>query len=127
MEAVNASTTARQRQEEGEEARAKATAVGESDAPAGEQAELNRNAEMAEAWAKLAEEKAIEAAENVPRNWSLGRLRRCLVEVWPGIPMAPRARRPSGIMASRKASPTPISTAVSCSKVRSTCRAITSK
>jgi transposase len=49
--------------EEAEKARAKATSAEESNAPAGEQAELNRKAEAAADKAKAAQEKAIEAAE----------------------------------------------------------------
>ena len=64
MEAETAAATARQRQEEAEEARARAAAARESDAPAAEQAELNRKAETAEAKAKAAREKAIEAAQD---------------------------------------------------------------
>jgi hypothetical protein len=58
-----AAAAARQRQEEAEKARAKATSAEESNAPAGEQAELNRKAEAAADKAKAAQEKAIEAAE----------------------------------------------------------------
>jgi transposase len=63
MEAETAAAAARQRQEEAREARAKASAAQESDAPAAEQAELDRKAETAAAKAKAAREKAIEAAE----------------------------------------------------------------
>jgi transposase len=64
MEAETAAAAARQRQEEAKEARAKAAAAQESDAPAAEQAELDKKAEAAAAKAKAAREKAIEAAEN---------------------------------------------------------------
>ena len=49
MEAETAAATARQRKQEAEEARARAAAAREGDAPAAEQAELNRKVEMAEA------------------------------------------------------------------------------
>ncbi len=61
MEAETAAAAARQRQEE---ARARAAAAREADAPATEQAELNKKAETAAAKAKEAREKAIEAAES---------------------------------------------------------------
>ena len=64
MEAETAASAARQRQEEAEKARAKATSAEESNAPASEQAALNRKAEAAAAKAKAASDKAIEAAEN---------------------------------------------------------------
>jgi transposase len=64
MEAETAAATARQRQEEAEEASAKAAAARDREAPASEQAELNRKAEAAAAKAKAARDKAIEAAEN---------------------------------------------------------------
>ena len=54
MEADTAALTARQRQEESEEARAQAAAARESDAQAAHQAELTRKAETAEAKAKAA-------------------------------------------------------------------------
>jgi transposase len=63
MEAETAAGAARQRQEESEVARARAAAAREVDAPATEQAELNKKAETAAAKAKEAREKAIEAAE----------------------------------------------------------------
>jgi transposase len=63
MEAETAAAAARQRQEEAEKARAKATSAEGSNAPAAEQAELNRKAEAAASKAKAAKEKAIEAAE----------------------------------------------------------------
>lgn len=63
MEAETAAATARQRQEEAEEARAKAAAARASDAPAAEQAELNKKAETAAAKAKAARDKAIEMAK----------------------------------------------------------------
>jgi transposase len=64
MEAETAAATARQRQQEAEEARSKATAARQADAPAAEQADLNRKAEAATAKAKEARDKAIEAAES---------------------------------------------------------------
>jgi transposase len=64
MEAETAAAAARQRQEEAEEARARAAAAREADAPATEQAELNKKAATAAAKAKEAREKAIEAAES---------------------------------------------------------------
>ena len=64
MEAETAAATARQRKQVAEEARAKAAAARVADAPAAEQAELNRKAETVEAKAKAARDKAIEAAEN---------------------------------------------------------------
>jgi hypothetical protein len=64
MEAEIASAAALQRQEEAEEARAKATVAREAAAPAAEQAELNQEAEVATAKAKEAGDKAIKAAEN---------------------------------------------------------------
>jgi hypothetical protein len=64
MEAETAAAAARQRQEEAEKARAKAEAAQQANAPATEQAELNRRAEAAAAKVKAAREKAIEAAEN---------------------------------------------------------------
>ena len=63
MEAETAAAAARQWHEEAEEARAKAAAAQESDAPASEQAELSKKAEAAAARAKAAREKALEAAE----------------------------------------------------------------
>jgi hypothetical protein len=63
MEAETAAATARQRQQDAEEARAQAAAARESDAPAADQAELNKKAETAAAKANAAREKAIEAAE----------------------------------------------------------------
>ena len=63
MEAETIAAAARQRHEEAEEARDKAAAARESDAPAAEQADLNKKAEAAAAKAKVAREKAIEAAE----------------------------------------------------------------
>jgi hypothetical protein len=64
MKAETAAAPSRQRQEEAEEARPKATAARESDAPAAEQTELNSKAETAEAKAKAARDKAAEAAED---------------------------------------------------------------
>ena len=64
MEAETAAAAARQRQEEAEKARAKAAAAEESNAPASEQAELNRKVEAAAAKARAARDKAIEAAEH---------------------------------------------------------------
>jgi hypothetical protein len=64
MEAETAAAAARQRQEEAVEARVKAEAAQERDAPAAEQAELKKKAEAAAAKAKAAREKAIEAAED---------------------------------------------------------------
>jgi hypothetical protein len=64
MEAETAASAARQRQEEVEKAWAKATSAEESNAPASEQAALNRKAEAAAAKAKAASDKAIEAAGN---------------------------------------------------------------
>jgi hypothetical protein len=64
MGAETATAAARQRQEESKEARARAAAAREADAPATEQAELNKKAETAAAKAKEAREKAIEAAES---------------------------------------------------------------
>jgi hypothetical protein len=64
MEAETAAAAARQRHEEAEEARAKATAAREAGAPASEQAELNKKAEAAAAKAKAARDKAIEAADS---------------------------------------------------------------
>ncbi|MCT0209786.1 MAG: hypothetical protein DCF18_05000 [Cyanobium sp.] len=64
MEAETAAATARQRQHDAEEARGNATAARESDAPAAKQAELNKKTETAEAKAKAARAKAIEAAES---------------------------------------------------------------
>ena len=63
MEAETAASAARQRQEEADQARVEADAAKESDAPAVEQAELNRRAEAAAAKAKAAREKALEAAK----------------------------------------------------------------
>jgi len=63
MEVETAAAAARQRQEEAEKARARAAAARGSDAPATEQAELNKKAEAAAAKAKAARQKAIEAAE----------------------------------------------------------------
>jgi hypothetical protein len=63
MEAETIAAAARQRHEEAEEARDKAAAARESDAPAAEQADLNKKAEAAAAKAKVAREKAIKAAE----------------------------------------------------------------
>ena len=64
MEAETAAATARQREQEAEEAMARAAAARESDAPAAEQAELNRKVETAEAKSRGAREKTNEAAEN---------------------------------------------------------------
>ena len=64
IEAETAAAAARQRHEEAEEARTKATAAREADASAAEQAELNKKAEAAGAKAKAAQEKAIKAAED---------------------------------------------------------------
>jgi transposase len=64
MEAETAAAAARQRLEEAEEARTKAVAAQESNAPAAEQAELNKKAEAAAARAKAARETAIKAAES---------------------------------------------------------------
>jgi hypothetical protein len=64
IRAETAAATARQWQEEAEESRAKAAASREADAPAAEQAELNRKAQTAEAKAKAAREKAIEVAQD---------------------------------------------------------------
>jgi len=62
MEAETAADAARQRHEQAEEARTKASAAQESDAAAAEQAELNRKAEATAAKAEAAREKAIETA-----------------------------------------------------------------
>jgi transposase len=64
MEAETAAAAARQRQQDAEEASAKATAAQQADAPASEQAELNKKAEVAAAKAKAARDKAIAAAED---------------------------------------------------------------
>jgi len=64
MEAETAAAAARQRHEEAEEARSKAAAGQGSNAPAAEQAELNKKAEAAAAKAKAAQDKAIQAAED---------------------------------------------------------------
>ena len=64
MEAETIAAAARHRREEAEAARAKAAAARESDAPAAEQADLNKKAEAAAAKAKAAQEKAIKAAED---------------------------------------------------------------
>jgi len=64
IRAETAAATARQWQEEAEASRAKAAASREADAPAAEQAELNRKAQTAEAKAKAAREKAIEVAQD---------------------------------------------------------------
>jgi hypothetical protein len=64
MEAETAAAAARQRNQEADEARAKAAAAQESNAPAAEQAELNKKAEAAAAKTKAAQEKAIKAAED---------------------------------------------------------------
>jgi hypothetical protein len=64
MEAETIAAAARQRREEAEEARDKAAAARESDAPAAEQADWNKKAEAAAAKAKAAQEKAIKAAED---------------------------------------------------------------
>ncbi|MEA5416247.1 hypothetical protein [Synechococcus sp. BA-132 BA5] len=63
MEAETIAAAARQRHEEAEEARDKAAAARESDAPAAEQADLNKKVEAAAAKAKVARENVIEAAE----------------------------------------------------------------
>ena len=63
MEAETAAAAARQRQEEADQARAEADAANESDAPAAEQAELNKRAEAAAAKARAARERAEEAAK----------------------------------------------------------------
>jgi hypothetical protein len=62
MEAETAAAAAHQRQQEAEEAGAKADAAREADAAAAEQAERNKKAEAAAAKAKAARKKAIEAA-----------------------------------------------------------------
>jgi transposase len=62
MEAETAAAAARQRQEEADQARVEADASKEADAPAAEQAELNKRAEAAAVKAKAAREKAIETA-----------------------------------------------------------------
>ena len=64
MESETAAAAARQRLEEAEETRAKAVAAQESDAPAAEQAELNRKAGAAATKAKATRETAIKAAES---------------------------------------------------------------
>lgn len=64
LEAETAAAAARQRHEEAEEARSKAAAAQGSNAPAAEQAELNKKAEAAAPKAKAAQEKAIKAAED---------------------------------------------------------------
>jgi hypothetical protein len=64
MEAETAAAAARQRKQEAVEARVKAAGARKADAPATEQAELNKKAEVATAKAKEARDKAIEAAEN---------------------------------------------------------------
>ena len=63
MEAETAAAAARQRQEEADHAKAEADAAQEADAPASEQADLNKRAEEAAAKAKAAREKAIEVAQ----------------------------------------------------------------
>jgi transposase len=62
MEAETAAAAARQRQEEADQARVEADASKEADAPAAEQAELNKRAEAAAVKAKAAREKAMETA-----------------------------------------------------------------
>ncbi len=62
MEVETAAATARQRQEEADQARAQADDAKQAEVPAAEQAELNKRAEAAAAKAKAAREKAIEAA-----------------------------------------------------------------
>ncbi len=62
MEAETAAAAARQRHQDAEEASATATAAQQVDAPAAEQAELNKKAEVAAAKAKAARDKAITAA-----------------------------------------------------------------
>ncbi len=64
IEAETAAAAARQRHEEAEDARSKAAAGQASNAPAAEQAELNKKAEAAAAKAKAAQEKAIKAADD---------------------------------------------------------------
>jgi transposase len=64
MEAETAAAAARQRQQDSEEASAKATAAQQADAPAADQFELNKKAEVAAAKAKAARDKAITAAED---------------------------------------------------------------
>jgi hypothetical protein len=63
MQAEAAAAAARQRQEEADQTRAQADAAREEDAPAGEQAALNKKAEAAAAKARAAIDNAIEEAE----------------------------------------------------------------
>ena len=63
MAAETAAVAARQRREQADQVRPEADAAKESDAPAAEQAELNKRAEAAAAKAKAAREKAIAAAK----------------------------------------------------------------
>ena len=64
MEAETAAATARQRQEEAQKARAKASEAQEADAPAAEQAEHQKKVEAAAAKATAARDNAIETAEH---------------------------------------------------------------
>ena len=71
MEAETTAAASLQRQEDAEEARAKAAAAEESDAAAEDQPALNRKAEATEAKAEAARDKANKAAEDSgqePRN-----------------------------------------------------------
>jgi hypothetical protein len=120
MEAETAAAAARQRQEEAEQTRAKAEAALQPDAPATEQAELNRKAAAAVAKAKSAMEKAIEAAEHAgieTPNWSPWRLMRCRAVAWRERLMGRQPPRRSEM------SLTPI--AISCRPAAPICRATT--
>jgi len=64
MEAETAAAAARQRQQDADDASAKATAAQQADAPAAQQAELNKKAEVAAAKARAARDKAVAAAED---------------------------------------------------------------
>ena len=72
MEAETAVAAARQRREKAEEARAKATAAHDADAPAAEQVALNKQAEAATAKAKEARDHQLivaEGASNQPHDF----------------------------------------------------------
>ena len=64
MEAETAAAAARQRQQDAAATSAKSTAAQKAKAPAAEQAELNKKAEVAACKAKAARDKAIAAAED---------------------------------------------------------------
>jgi hypothetical protein len=68
MEAETAAATARQRHEEAQKARAKASEAQETDAPAAEQAEHQKKDEAAAAKATAARDNAIETAEHAGRE-----------------------------------------------------------